>query len=79
MTREEIGWSWLDANFKNWRETFSNIECMPYKTCGQEAIEFYNPDTDEVYHHLLITSGMLSDLLAGKNPKKVRNQYQNSK
>ena len=72
---EELAWNWLTSNWKITQEDMPNLVCYPHLSMNQYVVEFYDSDTDKVYHEWFITSDMLKQLVEGKNPKKVRNQY----
>ena len=72
---EELAWSWLEANWKIKKEDMPNLVCYPFVCMTNLVVEFYDSETDKVYHEWFLTSDMVKELVAGKNIKKVRNQY----
>ena len=72
---EELAWNWLEANWKIKQEDMPNIVCYPHASMNQLVVEFYDSETFKVYHEWFLTAPMVSQLVEGKNPKKVRNEY----
>lgn len=62
---------WLSFNRKG---DIAGIEIMPFKTTWGMIVYFYYEETWEDLPYFL-TVPMVEELLAGKNPKKVKNNY----
>lgn len=70
-TLVELAIEWLAYNRKG---DVAGIEVLPHKTSMGLIVFFYFEDTwiDLPY---FLTVPMVMELLAGKNPKKVKNEY----
>jgi len=71
----ELARQWLEYNRKG---DIAGIEIMPFKTSFGLVVYFYWEETWEDLPYFL-TIPMVSELMDGKNPKKVKNQYSRKK
>ena len=72
---EELAWNWLELNWKIKREDMPNLVCYPHVSMNQLVVEFYDSETDKIYHEWFLTTPMVQQLIENKNPKKIRNEY----
>jgi len=67
----ELARQWL-AHRKT--DGIEGIEILPQQTSNGQVVWFYYEDTFEDLPYFL-TIPMVKELMEGKNPKKVRNEY----